>query len=100
MKQELSNPAMSSAQVFSWNEYFESGITIIDEQHRQLVDLLNSLASHMACGSDEVLLLEVFNRPAAYVVRHFQTEEGIWKQYLPDELITQEHEQAYQDFVT
>ncbi len=33
------------APIFRWNEQFETGIAIIDEQHQTLVRLLNRLAS-------------------------------------------------------
>lgn len=38
------NNRLDHFEVFPWNKNFETGITIIDEQHTKLVSLLNELA--------------------------------------------------------
>lgn len=86
--------------IFPWNNNFETGIAIIDEQHQKLVDLLNKLASHLAYGSDSLTLNRVFDELADYAVYHFKTEEAIWHKYLPSEEMTVEHEQTHLSFVS
>jgi len=39
---------MNSIDIFPWNEGFNTGVSLIDDQHRQLIRLLNLLASHVA----------------------------------------------------
>ena len=41
---------IAPSDIFPWNENFHTGISIVDEQHHKLVDLLNKLASHLAYG--------------------------------------------------
>ena len=43
-------PAMPSIDIFPWDNKFNTGIALIDEQHHVLVDLINRLASQRRCG--------------------------------------------------
>jgi diguanylate cyclase (GGDEF)-like protein/hemerythrin-like metal-binding protein/PAS domain S-box-containing protein len=86
-------------EIFPWSENFETGIEIIDDQHRKLVDLLNKLAGHLARGSDELTLYAVYDDLTDYAAYHFQTEEGIWGQYLNGDEVVQTHGKSHQDFV-
>ena len=52
---------MSSIDIFPWNENFNTGVSIIDEQHQKLVQLLNQLASHMAFHSNIPALNLIFD---------------------------------------
>lgn len=90
---------ISQTEIFPWNDNFITGIAVIDEQHHKLVDLLNKLAGHMAFGSDEQTLNGAFNALADYALHHFQTEEGVWAQFLPDDEMTLAHAQTHHDFV-
>ncbi len=67
-------------EVFPWNSNFETGIKIIDEQHQEIVRLLNKLAGTLV--SDDPLEIErVFDELAAYANFHFETEEALWAEY-------------------
>lgn len=90
----------SSIDIFPWNQNFNTGIRIVDEQHEMLVQLLNELASHVAYNSDLPTLDIIFNRLADYATFHFQTEEDIWHEYLPGDLIEADHKKIHHDFVT
>jgi len=85
--------------IFPWNENFDTGMPIIDEQHRKLVDLLNDLARNLALGEDTLELNRVFDELADYAVYHFQTEEAIWKKYLPEDEMSGAHVKTHQSFV-
>jgi diguanylate cyclase (GGDEF)-like protein/hemerythrin-like metal-binding protein/PAS domain S-box-containing protein len=90
---------ITQSEIFPWSDNFATGIEAIDVQHHQLVDLLNQLASHMAFGSDELTLLQVFDELANYAVHHFQTEEAIWNTHLSGDDLALTHAQTHQDFV-
>lgn len=85
--------------IFPWNENFDTGIAVVDEQHRKLVDLLNNLASHLAYGAEAPELNRVFDELANYALYHFKTEETIWNKWLPDADISLAHIKTHQDFV-
>ncbi|MBI5890085.1 MAG: bacteriohemerythrin [Nitrosomonadales bacterium] len=91
---------IAPADIFPWNENFQTGISVIDDQHRKLVALLNKLASHLAFGDDKPELNSIFDELADYAQYHFKTEEGVWRKYLSaDELLTG-HAKTHQSFVT
>lgn len=87
------------SQIFPWNDNFATGIDTIDEQHQQLVDLLNKLAVHLAQGSDDLTLSGVFDELTDYTVYHFTTEEGIWEKHFGDDALVASHHETHQSFV-
>jgi diguanylate cyclase (GGDEF)-like protein/hemerythrin-like metal-binding protein/PAS domain S-box-containing protein len=86
-------------QIFPWSDNFATGIGTIDEQHRQLVDLLNKLAVHMSQGSDELTLNAVYDELTDYTVYHFSTEEAIWREHLGEDALMASHQETHQGFV-
>lgn len=86
-------------EVFPWNSNFETGIAIVDEQHKQLVHLLNQLAAHLAHQSDPVALNKVFAELADYADHHFKTEEGIWHPYFSEDPWYISHQHTHQSFL-
>jgi hemerythrin-like metal-binding protein len=81
------NLTITPPDIFPWNENFETGISVVDEQHHRLVDLLNKLVRNLAVEADTKELNQVFEDLNDYTLMHFKTEEGVWKKYLPkDEL--------------
>ena len=87
------------SEVFPWNNSFNTGIESIDAQHRQLVKLINLLASHMVQQSDSQTLDSIFTELTEYAVYHFRTEEAIWFQYFPNDELEIEHKKTHQDFI-
>lgn len=86
-------------EIFPWNENFETGIELIDEQHKQLVLILNRLAANLANLSTPVILNEIFDELAAYADYHFKAEERIWfDNFKNDEWFTK-HEQTHGSFI-
>jgi hemerythrin-like metal-binding protein len=61
----------------NWRSTYEVGHSKIDEQHRSLVEAINTLHSAMkqGKGKDEVQRILVFLRD--YTVDHFKTEEKL-----------------------
>lgn len=85
-------------ELFPWNETFETGIARIDEQHRQLVHLINRLAIHVAVDAGSDLLEGAYQQLADYVVYHFRDEEAFMHEYLDDEPESLEHRRAHHGF--
>jgi hemerythrin-like metal-binding protein/PAS domain S-box-containing protein len=90
----------SSIDIFPWDDNFNTGVSEIDVQHKQLVKLLNTLASHIAFQTDVPMLEKIFDELTNYTIYHFQTEESIWKSYLPDDPSEHSHRQSHAGFVT
>jgi hemerythrin-like metal-binding protein/PAS domain S-box-containing protein len=90
---------MNSIDIFPWNDNFNTGVPEIDEQHRQLVQLLNTLASHVAFNSDIPELNVIFDKLADYAAYHFQTEEAIWHRYFQNDVIETTHKDVHNQFI-
>jgi hemerythrin-like metal-binding protein len=87
-------------EIFPWNTNFETGIPIIDEQHKKLIDLLNLLISHIAYQSDVPTLNLIFDELKEYTQHHFSTEEKIWQDYFFDDTWGEWHKHAHTDFIS
>ena len=85
-------------EIFPWNANFETGIAIIDEQHKQLIVLLNKLAVSLVHG-DEAEYKEIFDDLADYASYHFETEEAIWQTYFKDDPWLEEHRNSHNSFM-
>ncbi len=86
-------------EIFPWNKNFETGIELIDEQHKQLVHILNKLAAHLANNSDEDLLNKIFDELAGYADYHFKAEEQIWSAHFKDDDWLVNHEHTHESFI-
>ena len=82
--------------LFHWSDEFSVGLQEIDEQHKELVDLLNQLhvaiqEHHGSATSREILDKLVFAEPdnqaaraalaSAYDQLGYQAESGAWRNY-------------------
>ncbi len=90
---------MQAIDIFPWNDSFETGLTDIDQQHRQLVALLNLLASQVAYKSDGAQLRHILDELMRYTVYHFQTEEHIWHSHVAGTEEEIRHRQVHAGFI-
>ena len=94
MMQESSN-----FEIFPWNENFKTGVEIIDQQHRQLVDILNRLAKQFVSGSfNQGDMVKILGELSDYAAYHFDTEEKIWRRHFSGHPMLSAHERAHHDF--
>lgn len=85
---------------FKWGTNFETGIQEVDDQHRKLVELINSLGAQLAENDMtdrhvEALLQELFN----YTQYHFQEEERLMVYYGLDSRHCTQHLSAHKSFI-
>jgi diguanylate cyclase (GGDEF)-like protein/hemerythrin-like metal-binding protein len=92
-------PLENSIDIFPWNDNFKTGLTLIDDQHRVLVSLLNNLASHVAFRSEMFSLAEVFDALTDYTIYHFKSEEAIWAKVFADDHSMVEHLAVHEHFI-
>jgi hemerythrin len=60
-----------------WSDTYSTGINLIDEQHKGLIDLINDLFNHVTGNKAEErdYFQEVIEQAVQYVKFHFATEE-------------------------
>lgn len=90
---------MESIQIFPWTRNLETGIPLIDEQHRRLVQLINLLADHFSFHTDLPGLSGIFDEMAQYAAYHFASEEAVWHEYFADDAWEAEHEASHRSFI-
>ncbi|AGX86955.1 EAL domain-containing protein [Candidatus Symbiobacter mobilis] len=85
-------------EIFPWTAHLETSIAEIDEQHKNLVGLLNRLAQQHMLGVRASDLLTILAELADYAAYHFRTEERIWKTVLDGDEWFREHVEIHQSF--
>lgn len=91
---------MNLIEIFPWDENFNTGIALIDEQHRQLAQLLNKLSNYVAYQSDLSGLHTIFDELTDYAVYHFDSEEKIWEKHFQGETMLAGHIEGHNRFTT
>lgn len=85
-------------EIFPWNKNLEVGIKEIDEQHQQIVILLNKLANLLT--HEELFHVEdAFAELAEYADFHFKCEEKIWEKYIKNDDLVSEHKHSHASFL-
>ena len=65
--------------IANWNSRFETGIDLIDNQHKALFDAVNKLADSFKAGTSKAQVKDSMDFLVQYTVEHFATEEKIMK---------------------
>lgn len=64
-----------------WKEQYNTGVELIDSQHRNLVNIINELHEAREHGSVQQALNEVLPRLVDYTVYHFNSEEAYMEEH-------------------
>jgi len=84
---------MSADTLMPWNSTLATGVKIVDQQHKVLVDMINGLYAAMKAGQGQDVLEKLLDGLAAYTVQHFDMEEKYFDQFKYAETAT--HKQAH-----
>jgi hemerythrin len=82
-----------------WSEKYSVKVSQIDEQHKNLIAIINDLHDAMLKGQSKDAMDDIFNRLIDYVKVHFANEERLMQIYqYPDKKIheTQHNDLTYQ----
>ncbi|MGB0681632.1 MAG: bacteriohemerythrin [Magnetovibrionaceae bacterium] len=78
-----------------WRDEYATGNSVIDFDHKMLINMINDLESRIACGAKRKEIAHVFDQLASYVDKHFAREEGI---FMPTEYpYKEEHLSKHQE---
>ncbi len=82
--------------LFSWNQNLSTGIRLIDDQHKTLINMINELYSAMQQHSSDTMIRQVIEGLEKYTKTHFSTEERFFENSAyPD---TARHKQVHREF--
>ena len=67
------------AELITWSSTFICGVKIIDDQHRELVDMINDMFKHVTGSEKEEhdYLAKIIHKAVKYIRVHFVSEERI-----------------------
>jgi len=88
-------------EAFVWDQRFETGIPLVDAQHRKLVDITNQFGGLLLQGSaiPEATLQDFFHQLATYGRQHFADEEALMEKFAVDPRHRNLHIVQHQQFV-
>ncbi len=66
---------------FLWNKNLETGNILIDQQHKQLIDAINSLLQACSEGKGRAEIAKTTKFLYDYTQKHFRDEENLQRQY-------------------
>jgi len=73
--------------LLTWQDRYSVGIKQIDDQHKQLIAMINELNDAMLAGKGKEVLMTVLNKLAGYCVTHFSVEEKLFDTHAYPETI-------------
>ena len=82
-----------------WCGLLVIGHPVIDAQHRELFEIINTFHDQLASGKPRKTAVETLNRMTAFAQKHFADEEAVSKQFgFPDDLRNR-HQQIHEKLV-
>jgi hemerythrin-like metal-binding protein len=83
--------------LFQWEESLSVGLSDIDRQHKQLIEMIGKLDDEMRKGKGKDILEKILNGLVNYALMHFETEEKYFLKYGYPE--SENHRQIHKTFV-
>ena len=68
--------------LITWTSDLSIGINSIDEQHKVIINMINSLNVALDDGSSHQVIPEIFDSLAVYIKTHMDYEESLFQQYV------------------
>lgn len=86
--------------VFIWGKEFETEVSRMDSEHRYLIEIINSLGSHLSLSDITIDSIEpIFNELLEYTTYHFRNEEMLAKEYNIDPRHIISHKKEHKAFI-
>lgn len=63
-----------------WSDKFKTGHPVVDRQHQELFQMVNSLHDAIVAGKGKDVLQPTLEKLAKYTIQHFGTEEALMLQ--------------------
>lgn len=80
--------------LIEWNEKYSVGVRELDNQHKQLIAILNDLYEAMKEQKANDIIGSIISKLVNYTKTHFATEERFMSQYSYPDLAGQQREHA------
>ena len=81
-----------------WEDKYSVGISIIDDEHKQLIDILNEVIIARDHKDNQEEIRKILKEMIGYALTHFQTEENCMIKFNYPEY--QDHKEEHHGFFT
>ena len=71
--------------LIEWRQEFETGVTEVDHEHRELVDIINELHEQIGAGAPKETVASFLGEVFARISAHFALEETVMRKHDYDE---------------
>ena len=82
--------------LITWGPRLETGISIIDAQHKRLVEIINEFNDALEAGRSNEIMGAIFDELVAYTETHFSVEEKLMAAHGYEEI--EEHRREHRVF--
>ncbi len=79
-----------------WSDKFSVGISLLDEQHKRLIDMINRLIEFHNIASLSENIIETLRSMSMYALTHFEYEEKIMIDYSYPDYTS--HKEQHEEF--
>lgn len=62
-----------------WKETYNTGVEIIDSQHKKLIEIINNLYAAVKKGENKFIVSGLLDHLVDYTIRHFASEEELFE---------------------
>lgn len=90
---------MAAAHVLAWGEQLATGLDTVDDQHRELIDIINELGSLHEQGAAAGELASILAELRDYTIYHFQHEADLMQSLPVNPANRTAHLKAHQGFI-
>lgn len=84
-------------EAIKWENKYEIGVKIIDDQHKRLIKLINKVIDESNEPDSAKLIADTLEEMLSYALTHFKTEEAILKEAGYPQFT--EHRKEHLDFI-
>ncbi len=84
--------------LLKWDDSLLTGIEIIDNQHKELLNKINDLVNKLETDSSNDDFIKSINFMKMYALEHFETEQSYFEEF--DYPMSQEHTQEHKKFIS
>lgn len=78
--------------LMNWDASLSVGVSLIDTQHKKLVELVNKLYDAMKAGKSKDVLGPILDELIAYTASHFKTEEKYFDDFKYEGILAHKEE--------
>ena len=81
----------------NWDKKYEVGVSVMDQQHMKLFDMINEFYNSLKLKSGNDAFLELIDKMSEYAIYHFSTEQELFYNCKYPEY--EEHKNQHDEFI-